>query len=358
MPLVLLAVLALMALACSDGSVGASTGEPPPPSTAPVSGKTVSAAVAAHHWLALGALHTDDVETARHHVAHVVAAVTGTHREAMVGVLADLDAGRLHAAEHTVNEMLAGRAELNLTGSQLHLLMAVEALSEERRDDAGHHLAHFIEHSSPSGAVRAAGVVTALSEGRVEAAAVALGALTLELSQNQAALRSCNDVSASVVLHGGQLPIAVVMDSEWVGGQAALLMILDEARVALEGLGLSLELVETGWWDAPAVSSMSVLVDALVEVLAPRTDVALTVAFVAGETDGRSDGFYSASERAIVVKRQSDHSGGESAVLVHEVGHYLGLRHEIGTYMQSLGFSADTTWSDCQRAAVLNMIER
>ncbi|MCH8113056.1 MAG: cytochrome c [Proteobacteria bacterium] len=101
--------------------------------------------VAMHHWMVLTALKADNVIEAQHHVQHAVDLIADlTHRQQMEVVLADLDGGHFHDAEHAIEGMLAGTAEPELTSAELHLQMTLSAIVVEAADDAAHHLEHFL----------------------------------------------------------------------------------------------------------------------------------------------------------------------------------------------------------------------
>ena len=101
--------------------------------------------VAQHHWMTLFALAEEDVVEAGHHVQHIIDLVAGDHRARMRHVLAALEQGDLHDAEHTVEGMLAGTAQPDLTTGVMHLQMALSSLRVDKRDDAIHHMGHFAQ---------------------------------------------------------------------------------------------------------------------------------------------------------------------------------------------------------------------
>ncbi len=107
--------------------------------------------VAMHHWMALLALKADGVAEAKHHVKHIIKLVEDAdHRHQMEEVLEALDENRLHDAEHSVEGMLAGTAETELSLGELHLQMVLSALAVPDAEDAQHHLDHFREEAEPS----------------------------------------------------------------------------------------------------------------------------------------------------------------------------------------------------------------
>ena len=108
--------------------------------------------VAMHHWMAILALKADGVAEAKHHVKHIIELVEDAdHRRQMEEVLDALDENRLHDAEHSVEGMLAGTAETDLSPGELHLQMVLSALAVPDVEDAQHHLDHFQTQSSMEG---------------------------------------------------------------------------------------------------------------------------------------------------------------------------------------------------------------
>ena len=108
-------------------------------------------AVAMHHWMALTALTADDVAQATHHVGHAIELLEDEeHRQGMEAVLASLEAGALHDAEHEIEEMLAGIAEPALSMAELHLQLTLSAVLVHDAPDATHHLQHFAADADES----------------------------------------------------------------------------------------------------------------------------------------------------------------------------------------------------------------
>ena len=104
-----------------------------------------------HHWMAMLALKAEGVVEAKHHVKHIIELVENSaHRHQMENVLNALDENRLHDAEHSIEGMLAGTAEPELSLGELHLQMVLSALAVRDAEDAEHHLDHFIQEAEPS----------------------------------------------------------------------------------------------------------------------------------------------------------------------------------------------------------------
>ena len=106
-------------------------------------------AVVMHHWMALTSLTAGDVSEAIHHVRHIIDLVEDPeHAHRMEEVLAGLEAGQLHDAEHEIESMLAGTAEPELGIAELHLQLALGAVRIHDVAGAAHHLNHFIDEAS------------------------------------------------------------------------------------------------------------------------------------------------------------------------------------------------------------------
>ena len=128
-------------------------------------------AVAMHHWMALTALIADDVDEATHHVGHAIELLEDQdHRHAMEAVLASLEAGALHDAEHEIEEMLAGTAEPALSMDELHLQLALSAIQVHDAPDATHHLEHFVADANEQEREKAQQVLEHLEAGDGEEA--------------------------------------------------------------------------------------------------------------------------------------------------------------------------------------------
>ena len=101
--------------------------------------------LAMHHWMALSAIQSENVDDALHHVEHIIGEVEGDHLLAMEEVAEHLRTGEGHEAEHLVEGMLAGTAKPNLTLKQLHLELALAAVGNRNDEEASHHVSHFVE---------------------------------------------------------------------------------------------------------------------------------------------------------------------------------------------------------------------
>ena len=142
-------------------------------------------AIAMHHWMALTALAAEHVDEAAHHVAHASELIEDAgHRGAMQAVLASLEAGRVHDAEHEIEAMLAGTAEPALSQGELHLQLALGAAQVHDGTEARHHLEHFMGEADEPDRESAREALEHIDAGDEEAAAHAIIEL-LEAMEHQ-----------------------------------------------------------------------------------------------------------------------------------------------------------------------------
>lgn len=133
-----------------------------------------------HQWMALLALKAGTVEEAKHHVQHVIDTLGDQDPDRaarMRQVLALLDEGELHKAEHEVEEMLAGVASPDLTLATMHLELALSAIAGHDRDDAIHHIEHFLSQATGQDREDGEVVLRLLKEGDLHQAEHELGDL-------------------------------------------------------------------------------------------------------------------------------------------------------------------------------------
>ena len=108
---------------------------------APVS---LADAISQHHWMALFALKDDAQVEAIHHISHIIELVEGDHLAKMRESLQTIEAGNVHDAEHTIEDMLAGTASPGLDEKEVHLRLAITSIKVEDPGDATHHLEHYL----------------------------------------------------------------------------------------------------------------------------------------------------------------------------------------------------------------------
>ena len=138
-----------------------------------------------HHWQALLAIRDDDLADASHHVQHIIAAVDGAHLVAMQEVAELIEAGDVHDAEHEIEGMLAGQAELDLSMEALHLQMALDALANDEIAESVHHLDHFVAASADHEAEEGSEILATIAAGDHHAAEERIAALIVELSGDE-----------------------------------------------------------------------------------------------------------------------------------------------------------------------------
>ena len=122
--------------------------------------------VALHHWMALFALEANQVSEAVHHVEHINELVVGDHLARMQEVLSRLEGGHIHEAVHTIEGMLAGTADPELTETKLHLQLALSAARVEDAANAVHHLDHSLSLAKGEQKEKGEAVLVLLQEGR------------------------------------------------------------------------------------------------------------------------------------------------------------------------------------------------
>jgi hypothetical protein len=105
----------------------------------------IGAEMEMHHWMALFAIEDGDAAEGAHHVRHIIEFTEGVHQSVMQNVLAELEAGQLHDATHTVEEMLAGVLANGFSGATIHLRIALSSASIEDAEGTIDHVEHFIK---------------------------------------------------------------------------------------------------------------------------------------------------------------------------------------------------------------------
>ena len=120
-----------------------------------------------HHWMTLLALDNGNVAEAKHHVQHIIGLVSGDHLREMKEILEEIEAEKLHDAEHSVQGMLAGSAEPDLALPQLHLRLALGALEQRKAPDAQHHLDHYSQAVSETDAAQGRRVLELIRAGEL-----------------------------------------------------------------------------------------------------------------------------------------------------------------------------------------------
>lgn len=315
-------------------------------------------AVATHHWMALRAMKLDDSAGALHHLDHISELVSGDHLLAMSRAVAAIREGELHRAEHVIEEMLAGVAEPDLSVESMHFQLALFSMEIDDQADARHHLLHAVESENGPALLGAAGAIEELGAGRTERASELVRSLVATAIDEDLARIPCTARSGSRArLSEGELTVVLVVDPQWASARDGnpaeeSAAVLARATNVFEDAGLSLRLEESTLWRSPEVSSLDEMGHALDSAFESRTPEDLLVLLTGRAIPGGQDGYYTASGRLVVVNRSLSDRSGELQVLVHEIGHHLGLAHRSGTYMQPHGLPLTAGWSGCQQQAL------
>ncbi len=126
-------------------------------------------ALVVHHWMALSALEADNPDEAEHHIRHILELVTDLeHKAQMEEVMEYVQAGDFHDASHTIEEMLAGKADPELSLKNLHLQLALGAFEVKKLEDAKHHLEHFIDLATGDEKARGEEAIDLLEQGNID----------------------------------------------------------------------------------------------------------------------------------------------------------------------------------------------
>lgn len=101
-----------------------------------------------HHWMALNAIQTENLNEADHHIQHIISAVQDEERlNLMEEIAAAASSGDLHDAEHMLEQLLVGTVEPSLGADRLHAQLVFAALVTEDVADAMHQLDHVLSVS-------------------------------------------------------------------------------------------------------------------------------------------------------------------------------------------------------------------
>lgn len=315
------------------------------PAADPRAAPQIDAAIELHHWQSIAAIKAGDVPSALHQVRHIIDVVTGEHRRAMENVAEFLYAGDLHRAEHTIEQMLGGRATSDLSPRQMHLQLALFSLDNGDAEEAAHHITHA-DLSLQSAYVAADGGLAVAPDVAEALRALLSAAIDADLSETE-----CWGATSST--EPAALRVVVALDSDWIAHHGANAFSAGEARVAEAGrilgeVGTTLEIVDMFEWSASPATDRSGLRQRLADDFPRSADADLTILLTAQDLLGGSDGTYLSERRVAVVWHHHTLHSSDSLVLVHEVGHHLGMLHRRGTYMQAGAFPLATVWSDCQ----------
>lgn len=296
-----------------------------------------------HHWLVIASLKRGDSVTALHQVEHIIRLVDGEHRREMRAAADEIERGDLHLAEHIIEGMLSRHAPSPLSTAQLHLRLALESLGVGDIEAAQHHFEHA-QLTTPGLAVDWSAHRVG-DEGLVD---LVRSAVSWAIDQDLGVEQCWRSHQATATR---QLRVQVGLDDSWLShhGAAAVdeaeRILRDSANVLGEA---DVAVIVTGWFEwtsLPAVDKPSLRV--VLRRLRADVDADLVVMMTARDLLGTDDGWHVPEIPAVVVRHHDNH-GEDALVLVHEIGHYLGMMHRPGTYMQAIGFPPVPVWSNCQ----------
>jgi hypothetical protein len=313
-----------------------------------------SSSVRLHHWRALKALEDGNVEDAVHHVEHVAQLVEGDHRDAMSRIVPDLQEGRLDIAQHEIERMLSGYVGPDLSEDQVHLQMALYSLSVDDLEEASHHVAHFMMGARGSNRAGAEAAIAELMEADRATGEELIRSLAADIIDADLPGEVCRADSAE---RGPdqQIQALVVFDREWStdGEDQAMedaMAVIEEANDALHEIGYHLDVRDYVVWDRPVGLSFDDVGHHAAQDLRSAAEEPLVVVLSGGYPDEQRDGLYLPSINSVVVRHDRSGGSAESTILIHEVGHLVGLEHRAGTYMQPHGFPLVPVWSTCQKS--------
>jgi hypothetical protein len=311
-----------------------------------------------HHWMALKAIESADGPEAAHHLEHVGRLVDGEHRLQMQEAARLVVVGELHEAQHLIEEMLVGAVGPELSVPQMHLHMALEATESGDFEQAGHHMEHF---TSESREFRDATELAAESLMRADGSAAEeeLREILAAVIDTDSADETC-DNGTPLRAYPSTIRVAVLWDDDWSrhhGGRSvdASSPIIDDARIALTPLNVTLDIVAFAQWEVPLAASIKAVADA---AQPPRRMPPHDLLIVLTGRDFPSpvNGTYRESGPVAAVGHSHHAPDADAATLVHEIGHFLGMEHRWGTFMQRTGFPLGIGWSDCQRDLIRQRI--
>jgi hypothetical protein len=312
----------------------------------------ISPGIESHHWAALIALQKGDYEAALHQIEHIIEGVSGDHLLAMESTRSDIRRGRIHEARHRIELMLTSKSAPPISSAQAHFRLALLAIDAGSLSDAKHHLRHVLEEEGADSGVDA--VLATVEDDRLGDAQRLLRGLLAESVDADVGRTTCAE---SAHIHktsaDGTLAVAVVVDEAWGedhGGDPwpAADALVASANEALHTSGIRLRVASRAGW---SVQSPDSLAGELTKIDSSRHDrpPEVLIVFLTGASYAETaDGHYTSTRHAAAVRHSPNEPERDVLVLLHELGHHLGLTHRHGTYMQPHGFPPATDWSVCQ----------
>lgn len=117
--------------------------------TAPVQDWEKETTETMHHWMALLAIKGDDAEDAKHHLQDALAFIKEPAKKAEMEKALDLIAqGKIHDAEHEIEEMAGAESPSGITRQRFHLILAQRGIEDESATEVKHHLDHFMVNAT------------------------------------------------------------------------------------------------------------------------------------------------------------------------------------------------------------------
>ncbi|MBI4243408.1 MAG: cytochrome c [Planctomycetes bacterium] len=98
-----------------------------------------------HHWMALLAIKDGDAEDAKHHLQDALTFVKEPmHKTETEKALNMIAQGKVHDAEHEIEEMAGAESPSGVTMQRFHLILAQRGVEAESATNVKHHLDHFV----------------------------------------------------------------------------------------------------------------------------------------------------------------------------------------------------------------------
>jgi hypothetical protein len=357
--MILFSIVGLAVVACGARSAPAAPNEGTS-DPAPALAIDADAEMILHHWQALTAIQTDDVRDAVHHVEHILERVRGDHRATMLEVLENLDDGRLHLAEHAIEEMLSSEAEPNLSPGLVHVQMGLAALGRDDARAATHHVDHYLDVATEAAVPHGLDALAALGGDELLDAGLHLSEAARVEVERLEVDRACSGTGMGHPgLRDGRIALTIALDEEWVARHgdravAAALALVEATQTTLGALGVTLDVLGVERWASPPGLSLHEMSHAAVTAGLLGDEADLLLVLTDQDAAGSTDGIHvdSAGSPAIAIRHHRDRPDRDAIVVAHEVGHLLDLTHKPGTFMQARGFVETPYWSLCQRDAV------
>ncbi|MBI4181217.1 MAG: cytochrome c, partial [Chloroflexi bacterium] len=104
-----------------------------------------------HHWMALLAIKEGDAEDAKHHLQDVSTFIKEPmHKTGIERALNMIAQGKVHDAEHEIEEMAGTESPSGITMQRFHLVLAQRSVEDMNGAEVKHHLEHFLIKATES----------------------------------------------------------------------------------------------------------------------------------------------------------------------------------------------------------------